>query len=577
MKIKSTKILILSFIALFTVFNWNCGKINDFSDSNEENSDTGLIEKTVIIDLPPELVHLKADMKISSLFSETSEIKNDEATVEVINNNFETVFATNVSGQIILLGMNRGDVSDIELSIESTAKTMLMLHPWAIDLSTNAKIEAMQYISTLPEYSDLVASLTTSLSTDSLNPVLMKPLLDKILSLRKDKSSRNLIVYSEPLRIDASAQSVTITNNECSVGYTIGLYNEVNQLIEKKYLSGQDKSFTFFEYFLSGTFDIDPEYPEISFNYSNIGEYTIEARNGMAFDGSSLDINARRENTWILFKKFLSLINKGLGKSADKCAIESTSYLISIEERFSSVIDKLNSGQISKDEATRTFIEILSGQIGDVGNLIDECLLDGKGIKIVALKKLLGFLDVSAKIQSSFDAGAILGDWLYFDNSIDNCFAVNVSGDVETCCYDIADIDVFIETTGHHLGDDEGNEGTSFTKSFEIEKSPDCYSKAIFHLSFYNGVGPNQQNPPVITINGHETRSVVSDLGSPSSNNPCWTGPWGDSSYDYNCSYTFEDENVLDFLLIGSNTFNITNGNYQDDYHFRDVYIELIK
>ncbi len=450
MKTKTILIALISMLAVTALVFQSCKK-----DNVEENSGetTELVEKHVIINLPPELNSLESEIFVNTLYSENSDIVNNEAIIKVVDNNMLiTVFATNTSGQIVLLGMqNTGDI-EFELSIESTAKAMVMLHPWAIDLTGDAKIQAMEYIATLPEYTELVSALTTSLQTDSLNPLLMIPLLEKILSLQNNDTSKNLIVYKSPLKLDASSESIKITNNMSSVGYTTGLYNKDNQLIDKKFLEGQDKSYFFFNSFLSGYFDIDPEYPEISFNYNESGNYTIRARNGLAFDGSSLDINARRENLWYLFKKSLSLINESLGKGADECVMATTDFIISFEERVNSTLQELAAGETTNAEMTRVFISAITSQLGDVGGLINTCALNGKGIKNGALKKLLGFLDVTSKLVNSFDTGAFMADWVQYDKSIDHCFTKETDGNIELCNHLIGEWEAF-ELHGTPIGE----------------------------------------------------------------------------------------------------------------------------
>lgn len=133
----------------------------------------------------------------------------------------------------------------------------------------------------------------------------------------------------------------------------------------------------------------------------------------------------------------------------------------------------------------------------------------------------------------------------------------------------IIPIYILIESTIHHLGDGSGNEGTSFTKSFDVEDK-DVYKSATFRITFSTW-GPNSAYPPVITINGNALPSVLTPL--PGFSNSCWSIN-GDSSYDYNCTYTYSCD-VLPFLVNGSNTFNISNGRPDDDYFFGDINIGL--
>lgn len=150
-------------------------------------------------------------------------------------------------------------------------------------------------------------------------------------------------------------------------------------------------------------------------------------------------------------------------------------------------------------------------------------------------------------------------------------YATNLSG--TAFGYEIAfttglDKDFMIESTSHHLGDNAGNEGVSFTKTFLLGDL-DCYTTATLSISMN---GPNSAQPPIVTLNNYILPSVLRFL--PSFSFPCWVKN-EDKSYDYNCSYSYTCE-VLSFLTFGTNTINIRNGRPDDDYYFSNIEITFL-
>lgn len=128
-----------------------------------------------------------------------------------------------------------------------------------------------------------------------------------------------------------------------------------------------------------------------------------------------------------------------------------------------------------------------------------------------------------------------------------------------------------VEAGTHHLGDNPGNEGTSFSKNFTITDVTQ-FRSAILEITFTTW-GPNSAKPPVIIINSRTAGSVIENLPAPGSDN-CWEGPVSDGSYDYNCEFTYKKE-ILAFLKSGSNSFKIMSGKKADDFLFRDIRISL--
>ena len=133
-------------------------------------------------------------------------------------------------------------------------------------------------------------------------------------------------------------------------------------------------------------------------------------------------------------------------------------------------------------------------------------------------------------------------------------------------------ISINIESETHHLGDNPGNEGTMFTKNFNVSNLS-SYNSAIFTITFTKW-GPNTKKPPLLTINSNKIGSVIENLPEPGTDD-CWDGPVSDNSYDYNCDFTYETD-VYKLLKQGDNIFEIKSRKKADDYIFKNVQINMI-
>ncbi len=128
----------------------------------------------------------------------------------------------------------------------------------------------------------------------------------------------------------------------------------------------------------------------------------------------------------------------------------------------------------------------------------------------------------------------------------------------------------------HHLGDNTGSEGTSFTRTFNVACS---YTAATLKMSFDAPTGPNFESPPTITVSNnlpptaHTLTTYASQFMPTPSSNSCWQTN-SDGSHDYNCDMAVTID-VSSVLVVGSNTFTIANGRNDDDYLFSNIRIEL--
>ena len=119
-----------------------------------------------------------------------------------------------------------------------------------------------------------------------------------------------------------------------------------------------------------------------------------------------------------------------------------------------------------------------------------------------------------------------------------------------------------IEAASHHLGNDPGNEGTVFEKSFA---APPCgLIDARLELDIQ---GPNLESPPEISINGHFAGTIQPFFPPLNPYSSLWqTNP--DGTHDYLGTFHIS---LPVTLVDGQNTFRIRNGRFDDDYNFSNV------
>ncbi len=131
---------------------------------------------------------------------------------------------------------------------------------------------------------------------------------------------------------------------------------------------------------------------------------------------------------------------------------------------------------------------------------------------------------------------------------------------------------VTISDESHHLGDNEGSEGTEFSANFETTSS---YEIAILSITFLfpndaGQSGPEIDSPPEIQINGQKVGLSVSDFPE---NSECIS-----VHREYDCDITIFI-GIADNIKIGNNTIRIISKGAahdgDDDFVFTNLKIEL--
>jgi hypothetical protein len=124
-----------------------------------------------------------------------------------------------------------------------------------------------------------------------------------------------------------------------------------------------------------------------------------------------------------------------------------------------------------------------------------------------------------------------------------------------------------------HLGNDEGNQGITFSKVFTLSDSQYSHLQyARLYIDFIPDYGPYYEVPPKLFINNLPHGSIAPFF--PPLGVGCWKY-WADGTHDY-CGFMRVDLKISRTVLnSGNNTFRIDNGMPDDDYRFTRVMVVL--
>lgn len=427
------KKLILLSVIIITMFS--CSKVDNTQNSFESFKFKSL---SVNVTIPSNSNISLGDLSVSSLFTENSQITEGATEIESFNDNsMELTFATNSQENIVLLSYFNPISSDVvDLSIESTAVALIMLNPWTFDLSVNAKADAIEFIKSLPEFESLKNVLETNFKNGELNPINTIAVLEKVTNVQAIVSNRTT-EYIAPLTFNFQNSTATIINEASSASYSIGLYNQNNELLEHKIAIGLDKTHQIYQDYISNNYqyEIDNE-QTVQFDIPSDGDWTLKAKSGLSFDGSLENQQAAFYNAGNLGLSILGIISPKLKK-----AIKNGECIFDIGQNIyngvngsvgiATSFEEFNNGTISGYDLTLDGLSFMWTQSTGVYSTITDCasnsteLFGIEKLKNGSFDKILKFLDLLGNLENAFNGGAMLGDWIIYDNEIDYCFTKN--------------------------------------------------------------------------------------------------------------------------------------------------------
>ena len=203
------------------------GAIQDLKDNGLVPQEGNTVV-TVKIQLPKNSTISVDELVLSSLFTFGAKVKMGVGFAETFDGNeMELVYAKNAHGEIILLSfLNPSKSKRIVLDAKSTAVSLVMLHPWTMHLSVDAKEEAMLTISEMLGFSSYLKKVESAIASGKLDINVVSPLVTELRSLQGKMS---LSIVPEQLKLtlpkENSKKNRIIGNNEISMGYDKRLYD----------------------------------------------------------------------------------------------------------------------------------------------------------------------------------------------------------------------------------------------------------------------------------------------------------------------------------------------------------------
>ncbi|NNC49389.1 MAG: choice-of-anchor D domain-containing protein, partial [Flaviramulus sp.] len=454
MKIFKTFLRIIIFTSLI-VMPLSCSKGGDDSapiDNNggdvvippvEVNPD--LAQINVSIKLPDGASIKPDDLTLSSIFTDNKSIIEGSGMIETFKNSpNELIFALNGSDNILLLGyVDSNTTYNFTLNVESTAIALVMMHPWTFDLSEKAKSEAITFIKGLPEFTNFKEALNTSIISGELNPLGSNQILNELIKVQSVVFKRDLEKYKMPLNFNINGSVATVTNKTSSAAYSIGLYDEDDNLYGHDLAVGVEKFwhiFSDFQNFIYGQnanakATIDLDIPNAA------GKYILKAKSGLSYDGSLENQQAAFHNTSLLIGNILGLFSKQLKdflSDPTACVTNSAEWwfnFVFTSLTYRQNLEKFRNGTITGYEFTLSVVKVILSGALEFTEMLERCFKDAlNGGKILNkyIKGTLDFFDIVGKSVTGFNTIALLDDWNRFDAEIEICF-VKTGNDAIFC------------------------------------------------------------------------------------------------------------------------------------------------
>jgi hypothetical protein len=130
---------------------------------------------------------------------------------------------------------------------------------------------------------------------------------------------------------------------------------------------------------------------------------------------------------------------------------------------------------------------------------------------------------------------------------------------------------LLIESPTHHLGNNPGNEGIVFEKSFFLDEAGRI---ATLEFDIVEPWGPNLESPPEVYMNDLFAGSLGPFFPPLDLTQDEWVTN-ADGSHDYNKGFHVSLP-VTSLLVEGENLFRIQNGRPDDDYYFEGVKLLIL-
>ncbi len=435
------KLVSLLFVLVFTSA---CIPTDDEVDDGPSGIITpqeGNIVINIEIELPSDAKLTPSDLIVSSIFSDESQQTSGNTAVEIIDNDgLELTFATDRDDNIVLLGfVNPKDPVSHKMNSTTTAQVLLLMHPWAMDLTTELKLQLIEEVLSMPEYELLRNEIESEISSENVdlfnNQALLVSLVDLMDAVvsnddieKQANTAKKIDEVKKPLSINANGNVLTVTNIDNSMAYGIKLLG-ADGSSEIKALPDVDKNLFALDQ-IGRIVTLQGFRPtEQSFDITNNQEYSIIAKNGLLFDGSAENNIVRSKNAGKIVLSLLGIISSSIKDafSNDECLNALGQFAFG---NVSDVFKSLSENQISSEDFLSKMTIFLLNKAKDAEGVLEKC-----GQPLIKSERLKTILKAMVKIEEVFNGaefGLLVLDWVRYPNQIEFCLDKS-SGDALRC------------------------------------------------------------------------------------------------------------------------------------------------
>jgi hypothetical protein len=444
------KKLSILFIILLSI-----GCSNDTNENPLPDTPSNLKEVNISVSLPDGSSMNTSELTVSSIISDETLLTDGEGVVELIpSNTFELTYATNSNGNILLMGfLNPIQTNQFELSSTTTAISLAMLHPWIMHLSTQAKQEAYNEISLLPEFDLYHQTIVAAINSGEVDPLASQNMINAILEFQ-NVILRDVVIERTPLSMEAGNQMVKVQNKASSLAYSLQLYDTDYQPIgTENLLDGKSvEIFSFYDLanIFNGTFDFTNT-PTVQFPIPSQDQtYIVRAD---AWSG-----NARWKNGAQIVSSILGIVFPYVSELVEdsECAVALGSHFMSFAN---TIIQESINNELTPYQTIERSIILLENLVEEYADILGDC--GGIEVNKEFLRKLLKKLNLVNTVIGIGNSGSQLFfsilDIARFDSEIEFCFVKNGS-EVEYCftnniLTDLATIRLIREVNGLDISD----------------------------------------------------------------------------------------------------------------------------
>ncbi|MFI1773754.1 Ig-like domain-containing protein [Thalassobellus citreus] len=409
-----------SFFYLFLfILIISCGGKDDASEIDDDpilivdeiTPQEGNTALEVIINLPEGSTQNLDNVEILSIFNTDTDYSNGVKVEVFETDELELVFATNNSNQLYMMGyVVPNKVDSLVLDSQSTALATILFHPWAFDLTSEDKLNAMEKLKTLPEFNEYLKLVEANITSG--NQITVAGREKVIEAYIKEDSGKNSIVKKEDvIEIKVDETKVTVKKNNSAAHYGVGIYKKSNPdspFNDRTVLSQNTETSEF-------AIPLD-------------GEWDINVKNGLVFDGSVENQFALRSNSSIIIKSILNLYSGKLGNELlerGECTFDNflAPALVPTANLYVSW-QQFSKKEISDLELIKNVSLYAAGRENDFWTAINNCLVKdfGDSFGSEAWSKILKLLNF---VNDAYDGYQVTKSLILNKNSVELCFVKN--------------------------------------------------------------------------------------------------------------------------------------------------------